>query len=115
MQNAAGYPLHPEEMQRRLAVMREAYRAKAPEKIAEIEALWLEACSAGVSASGRDALVLAVHSMVGSAPTLGCEALGAAAKALEGALRAAFASETMAPAGATEIGRLIAVLRQSIA
>lgn len=81
------YPLDPEELQRRLGAMREGYRSRVPGKIAQIEALWGSVLAGAPGDEARAALVLAVHTMVGSAPTLGCEALGAAARELEAVLR----------------------------
>ena len=110
------YPLDPEEMKRRLGAMRDSYRQRAPGKIEEIETLWQMVRSVGHDRPARSELMLAAHTMVGSAPTLGCEALGAAAKILEATLRKTFARGQPLSEGETaEIGRLIAALGESLA
>jgi len=108
-------PLDPEELKRRLGAMRASYRAKAPEKVAGIEALWLRARTAPPGDESRKDLLLAAHTLVGSSPTLGCEALGAAAAELERALRKAFAAGGSLSDGETEaIGRLVGKLGPSL-
>jgi HPt (histidine-containing phosphotransfer) domain-containing protein len=108
-------PLQPEELKRRLSALHSKYRAGAPARIAEIETLWLKV-RADAADPARDELILAAHTIVGSAPTLGCEALGAAARTLEAALRAAFeGGKTVSENEATEINGLIASLRESLA
>jgi HPt (histidine-containing phosphotransfer) domain-containing protein len=87
------FPLDPEEFRRRLGVMHASYRAKMPGKIADIGALWRQVRKAPPGDESREALLLATHTLVGSSPTLGCEALGAAAGELETALRKAFADD----------------------
>jgi HPt (histidine-containing phosphotransfer) domain-containing protein len=110
------YPLSPEEMKRRLSAMRDSYRRRAPGKVAEIEALWQMVRSVGYEHPARTELMLAAHTMVGSAPTLGCEALGAAAKTLEAVLRKTFArAQPLSESETAEIGRLVAALGESLA
>ena len=113
------YPLDPEELRRRLGKMREGYRSRVPAKIAAIEALWSRVreteAMRQVCDEARNDLVLAVHTMVGSAPTLGCERLGAAAKALEGRLRVRFArAQSLSEEELISIGRLVEALGQAI-
>ena len=63
----------------------------------------------------RVRLMLAVHSMVGAAPALGCEPLGAVARALESALRIVFArGEALSEADAAPIGEVIALLGRAL-
>jgi HPt (histidine-containing phosphotransfer) domain-containing protein len=108
-------PIDREELKRRLGVMHEKYRANAPAKIQEIEALWARVLDAPPGDAGRAELVLAAHTLVGSAPTLGCEALGAAAGRLEQALRAAFEREQpLTDDERTSIGRLIGGLAEAL-
>lgn len=109
------YPLDPEELKRRLRAMHASYRTKVPAKIEAIEALWQRVRTAAPADEARRDLFLAAHTLVGSAPTLGCEPLGAAARELEIALRAAFARN--APVSEDEalaIGRLVAALKHSL-
>lgn len=114
MPRSPEYPLSPEEMRRRLSAMRDGYRQRAPGKIAEIEALWQMVRTVGYEHPARSELMLAAHTMVGSAPTLGCEALGAAAKALEAALRKIFArAQPLSDSETEEIARLVAALGES--
>lgn len=110
------FPLDPEELKRRLGKMRESYLARAPDKIAQIEALWArvrasESASETEREEARNELVLAAHSMGGSAPTLGCDALGAAAQALESELRTLFGRKQRLSDGDGEaVRKLIAAL-----
>lgn len=83
-------PVDGEELKRKLGKMRAHYRANAPAKVAEIESLWGRVLEGDADAAMRGELVMAIHTLVGSAPTLGCEELGAAAGKLEAALRDAF-------------------------
>lgn len=109
------YPLDPEELKRRLGVMHASYRAKVPGKIAEIEALWSRTKVSPATYPSRNALLLAVHTLVGSSPTLGCEALGAAARELELALRKPFAhGDAISGAEIAAIDFLVAGLGRSI-
>jgi HPt (histidine-containing phosphotransfer) domain-containing protein len=112
--------MNKEEIKRRLDTMHADYRAKVPEKVAEIEALWTrikEARPGDPSATPvRRELQLAAHTLVGSAPTLGCEALGAAARDLESALNAAFAGASpLEAAQKGEIDRLVGRLAGALA
>ena len=109
------YPLDPEELKRRLGVMHASYRAKVPGKIAEIEELWGRVKGSAPADPSSDALMLAVHTLVGSSPTLGCEELGACARELELALRKSFAhGKAMAEAESAAIDLLVAGLGRSI-
>ena len=109
------FPLPPEELKRRLGVMYASYRAKMPGKIAGIDALWRRVRSAPPGDESREELWLAVHTLVGSSPTLGCEALGAAARELEVALRRAFSSEgALSAEEAAAISTLVDKLGQSL-
>ena len=109
------FPLDPEEFRRRLGVMHASYRAKMPDKIAEIEALWRRVATGLPGDEAREALLMATHTLTGSAPTLGCEALGVAARDLEAALRIAYAHEGPMSAGEiAAIGRLAAKLGPSL-
>ena len=114
------YPLDPEELKRRLGKMREGYRARVPDKIAQIEALWVRVRAAETADedqrnAARDELVLAAHTMGGSAPTLGCETLGVAARALESALRELFGRRLpLSAADCEAVSRLIAALGRSL-
>lgn len=115
MPRAPQFPLDPEEFNRRLTVMRNGYRSRVPAKIAEIRHLWERVDGASPADGVRDALVLAVHTMVGSAPTLGCEALGGVAKDLEALLRRVLLRrEPLAEDDRAEIGRQIRLLGQSL-
>ena len=109
------YPLDPEELKRRLGKMRDNYRSRVPARIAAVEALWERAKTADPSDVVRDELVLAAHTIGGSASTLGCEALGAAAKDLEHALRSLFAlRKPLSEGERAAIGGLVAALGQSL-
>ena len=109
-------PMNQEEMKRRLGLMHAAYLAKAPEKISHVEALWLTVRNGGPGDSTPEELVLAVHTLAGSAPTLGCEALGVAARELEIALRNVFAGEgTLSSVDKAKIDRLVERLPRSLA
>src|SRR4051812_32638624 len=92
-------PVDTEELKRKLGKMRASYRANAPAKVMEIEALWQRVLEGDTDVAVRGELVMAVHTLVGSAPTLGCEALGAAAAELEAAIRKAFERDGPLPAG----------------
>ena len=108
-------PVDPEEIKRRLSVMHASYRAKVPGKVAEIEALWRRARVALPGDDSRNDLLLAAHTLVGSSPSLGCEALGAAAADLERALRAAFAHDgALSGDEAAAIGVLVKKLGSSL-
>ncbi len=109
-------PMGSEELKRRLGVMHERFRAHAPGRIEDIEALWQRALEAPPGDPVRADLVLATHSLVGTAPTLGCEALGAAAARLESALRAAFGrSAPLTEEERAAISKLLGGLSESLA
>jgi HPt (histidine-containing phosphotransfer) domain-containing protein len=109
------FPLDPEEFRRRLGAMHARYRARMPEKIAEIEALWQRVKQAPPGDESREALLLATHTLTGSSPTLGCEALGAAAGGLEAALRKAFArNDALSGEEAAAIDALVDKLGQTL-
>ena len=109
-------PIDTEELKRKLGVMHASYRANAPAKVAEIEALWLRVLEAHAGEVAQGELVMAVHTLVGSAPTLGCEALGAAAGKLATGLRDAFAHGDALSADEREaISQLVAGLAASLA
>lgn len=112
-------PMDPEKMKRRLEAVRADYRLKAPAKIAAVEALWSRVKGSAPDNELRDELrgelMSATHTLLGSAPTLGCEALGAAARELDTALRASFARDgTLCAADTQTIDRLVARLGQSL-
>lgn len=109
------FPLDPEEFKRRLGAMHVSYRAKMPERIAEIEGLWRKVASGPPGDEAREELLMAAHTLSGSAPTLGCESLGAAARDLEAALRGASLHEgALTGEEAVAIGRLVAKLGPSL-
>ena len=114
------FPMDPEEFKRRLGKMREGYLARVPGKIAEVQALWARVRAADSAAEAerdrvRGELVLAAHTMRGSAPTLGCESLGLAAQALEFELRNLFASRRpLSCEDCHSVQRLIAALGRSM-
>lgn len=109
------FPLDPEELKRRLTVMRNGYRTRVPEKVAEIQSLWERVKGASPADEVRDQLLLAVHTMVGSAPTLGCEGLGAAARDLETLLRSVLLRrEPVAEDDRAAIDRQVGLLGQSL-
>ncbi len=115
MRRVPEFPLDPEELKRRLGDMHASYRTGAPVKIAVIEALWTRVQASGPTDEARVQLMLAVHSMVGAAPALGCEPLGAVARALETKLRTYFArGEALSEADAAPIGEVIALLGQAL-
>ena len=115
MQGEPKMPLDPEEFKRRLGAMHASYRAKMPGKIAEIVALWQRVRNSPPGDESREEFLLAAHTLAGSAPTLGCEALGAAAGRLERALRSAFSGEgLLSPAEAAAIGALVEKLGPSL-
>lgn len=113
------YPLDPEELKRRLRMMRDGYLARAPGRIAQIESLWERARAAESACESerdeaRNALVLAAHTMRGSAPTLGCATLGLAAQALEFELRSLFdRRQPLSDPECESVERLIAALGRS--
>lgn len=114
------YPLDPEELKRRLGKMRDGYLARAPGKIAQIELLWERvraAETAGEKArdAARNEMVLAAHTMGGSAPTLGCDALGVAAQELVSGLRTVFGRrQPLSDADCETVNKLIAALGRSL-
>jgi HPt (histidine-containing phosphotransfer) domain-containing protein len=115
MERKPGPPVDSAEFRRRLDAMHANYRARAPAKVAEIESLWRRAKAADPSDPVRGALLLEAHTLVGSAPTLGCEALGAAAACLESALKASFEGAAPLPAAeVADIDRLVAGLGASL-
>jgi len=115
MSAAPEFPLDPEEFKRRLGKMREGYRLRAPDRIAAIQLLWERAKAAGPEDAVRDELVIAVHSMGGSAATLGCEELGSAATQLELGLRSLFAlRRPLSDGDRAAIGRLVGALGKSL-
>jgi HPt (histidine-containing phosphotransfer) domain-containing protein len=115
MSAAPEFPLDPEELKRRLGKMREGYRLRAPDKVAAVQLLWERAKSAGPEDAVREELVLAAHTMSGSASTLGCEELGSAAMQLESALRSLFAlRRPLSDGDRAAIGRLVEALGKSL-
>jgi HPt (histidine-containing phosphotransfer) domain-containing protein len=115
MRRAPSSPMDPKELKRRLGAMHASYRVNAPAKIAQIDALWLRVKAASPADAVRNELLLAAHTLVGSAPTLGCEPLGVAAGELELALRKAYSRDgPMSAEEVAAIGRLVANLGQSL-
>jgi HPt (histidine-containing phosphotransfer) domain-containing protein len=107
--------LDTEELKRRLGAMHARFRADAPAKIAELRDLWLRVGDAAPADPVRAQLLLAAHTLVGSAPTLGCEALGVSAGKLETTLRAAFEhGGALTEEESETIGRLVNALGESL-
>ncbi len=73
----------------RIAAARARLIGGLPDRVAEFAALAEAAAGDGPEAqAARDALTRGLHSLAGSAPTIGLAALGARARALEAALAA---------------------------
>jgi HPt (histidine-containing phosphotransfer) domain-containing protein len=107
--------MNPEEFKRRLEIVQAGFRAKAPAKLAEIEALWLRVRREGSGDPAHAELMSALHTLIGSAPALGCDALGVAARELEMALKAALAQGRLPADGETAaIDRLVAALHTAL-
>ena len=108
-------PIDPEKMKRRLEAVRADYRLKAPAKIAAVEVLWSQVKGSAPGDESRTELMSATHTLLGSAPTLGCEALGAAARELDTALRDCFGREgALSTTDTKTIDQLVARLAQSL-
>lgn len=107
--------MNSEEFKRRLEIVQAGFRAKAPAKIAEIEALWLRVRREGMGNPAHAELMSALHTLIGSAPALGCDALGVAARELEVALKAALVPGRLPTDGeAAAIDRLVGALHAAL-
>ena len=108
-----------QEFQKFLDLQRADYRRTLPEKAAQVGALWQAAGAGGAGSPPLADLERLVHSLAGTAGTLGFREVGQAAKSLEMLL--AGAAEANGPGGLltvaqrSDIALAIAVLQASMA
>lgn len=105
-----------QEFQKFLDQQRADYRRRLPEKMAQIHALWQAAATGGDAAAPALAdLERLVHTLAGTAGTLGFREAGLAARALELLLEQAGESGPSFPlAGSQDIVLAIAALQASL-
>ncbi|MGE4221262.1 MAG: response regulator, partial [Alphaproteobacteria bacterium] len=72
-----------EELEKRLAALRESYRRQLPERVARVEAPWNAGLRSGWDADAARAMRLAAHSLKGSAATYGFMRLSGEASLIE--------------------------------
>jgi HPt (histidine-containing phosphotransfer) domain-containing protein len=106
-----------QEFQKFLDQQRVDYRRSLPEKAAQIQALWTAAEAGGAGASPLADLERLVHSLAGTAGTLGFRELGQAAKLLEMVLAEVAEANgpvaSLTPAQRPDIARAVAALQAS--
>lgn len=97
-----------------LALQRAEYQRALPEKLAQLQALWL-ALDPGAAPSALGGLERQAHTLAGTAGTLGFREVGTAAKSLEELLaRAREGGVALTLAQHTEISLAVAALQASL-
>ncbi|MDI1272907.1 Hpt domain-containing protein [Polaromonas sp.] len=103
-----------QDFQKFLDQQRADYRRALPEKIAHIRSLW-NAVASGDETAPRAELERLVHTLAGTAGTLGFHAVGAAAKALELLLeQASSAGQVRLSPRCADIALAVAALQASL-
>ena len=103
-----------EALARLLAEAGAEYRRTLPGKLAEIEVLWLAKVEGTLSAEKFRELQRLVHTIAGSAKTLGLPAVSEAARTLEEAISSADGPAASMPADRVEEARkLVEALKRS--
>ena len=77
-----------EELEKRLAELREEFRGQLGDRLDDITAAWRTLREAGWNDGDAETLERLAHSLTGAAATFGFEAVSAAARALERAVAA---------------------------
>lgn len=113
-QRAGGMSTPQQDFQKFLDLQRSDYARALPEKMAQVHALW-RAVTSGGEAPPLTELERLVHTLAGTAGTLGFHEVGRAAKALELLLQQVGpAGPALAPAQRSAIGLTIAALQASL-
>lgn len=97
-----------------LARQRDDYRSGLPERLAEIDRLWLEATGGSAPQAPLAALERCAHSLAGSGATFGFAGLGQAARELEQILSLLVARPHLTPAVLRDVGQAVAALHRSL-
>lgn len=100
-----------DEFRQMLAVVSAEYRAGLPARIAGIEELWDQVMRGGGAAQTMNDLILALHSIAGSAETFGLTAVGRVAAAAESCLEPYRDVQPMPDVTRAEVTRLLETLR----
>jgi chemotaxis protein histidine kinase CheA len=101
-----------DEFRQMLAAVSAEYRAGLPARLAGIDALWGQVMRGADAAQVMNDLILALHSIAGSAETFGLTAVGRAAAAAESRLEPyRDARQTPDAASCAEVTRLLEALR----
>ena len=114
-QRADGMSTPQQDFQKFLDLQRSDYARALPEKMAQVHALWRAVTADGEAAQPLTELERLVHTLAGTAGTLGFHEVGRAAKALELLLQQVGpAGPALAPAQRSAIGLTIAALQASL-
>ncbi len=96
-----------------LAQQRVEYQRALPDKLAQLQALWL-ALDTGATPPALTGLERLAHTLAGTAGTMGLREVGLAARALEDLLvRAGEGGAALTPAQCSEIALAVAALHSS--
>ncbi|MBH61711.1 MAG: hypothetical protein CL569_04540 [Alphaproteobacteria bacterium] len=102
-----------EELEKRLAVLREGFRDDLGQRLEDISAAWATIQDAGWNDENTELLERLSHSLAGAAATFGFEEISEAARALERVVEALSAGEPPGEDALSSIADLLTTLESS--
>ena len=103
-----------EELEKRLAALREAFRDELPQRLDDISTAWRVLQESGWNDENAETLERLAHSLAGAGATFGLASISEASRALERAVEALRAGEAPSDDALVPIADLLAVLSSAI-